>query len=255
MTTNSVCTTSDLSQPTEPPTNIVLITGANQGIGYESVKKLLATHPSYHLLMGCRSLARGYSAIATLPPEHQRRVTPLELDITSDASIAAAVGTLTRSFGRLDVLVHNAGVFAVSASTTRAVFTTTLDVNTASAACLTEACLPLLRRSPNPRIVFVSSSLGSITRTAQRYTDRPVAYRCSKAALNMLAVCYAQALRAEGMAVNVCNPGLNATKLVRGGVEGGEHPSVGAVNVCRLVGLGKGEATGTYSSKDGELPW
>lgn len=241
--------------PPSPPTDFVLITGANQGIGYESLKSLLATHPTYHLLMGCRSLARGHSAIATLSPAHRPRVTPLEIDITSDASVAAAVATIATTFGRLDCLVNNAGVFAVEGPNLRDVFTATLDANTTSAACVTDACLPLLRRSLNARVVFVSSSLGSITRTKERYSERPVAYRCSKAALNMLAVCYARELEVEGVAVNVCDPGLNATGLIRGVVEGGQHPSVGAVNVCRLVGMGKGGPTGTYSSKDGELPW
>lgn len=85
---------------------IVLISGANQGIGFEIAKKLASENPSYHILMGTRSLSKGQAAVASLPVGLS--VQPLELDITSDASISRAHDSVAHEFGRLDVLINNA---------------------------------------------------------------------------------------------------------------------------------------------------
>ena len=240
------------------PSDIVLISGGNTGIGYETVKKLGSENPSYHILMGCRDLNKGKEAILTLPAGIS--VSPIQLDVTSDTSIAECVDSISKEYGRLDVLINNAGCLGTG-TTLREQYTSMLSVNTVSAACLTDAFLPLMRKSAHPRIIFVTSSLGSLTRTSQAYTERPIPYRASKAAMNMIGVCYARVLEAEGFSVNICDPGVNGTGLARQAGASEElirslpHPSNGAVNVVRLATLKKGEETGKFSCKEGSLPW
>ncbi|MCJ1368880.1 hypothetical protein MMC20_000087 [Loxospora ochrophaea] len=237
---------------------IVLISGGNAGIGYETVKKLGLENPSYHIIMGCRNLSSGQTACSTLPASVS--VSPIELEITSDESIAACVSFISSTYGRLDVLINNAGILGLG-STVRERFTNALSVIAISAACLTDAFLPLLSKSDCPRIVFVSSSLGSLTRSSQAYTKRPMAYRASKAAMNMIGLCYARELEKDGFLVNVCDPGVNGTGLARQAganeeyIKNMPHASGGAINAVRLATLEKGGVTGTYSSKEGELPW
>ena len=240
------------------PSDIVLISGGNTGIGYETVKKLGSENPTYHILMGCRDMTKGEEAIATLPAGIS--VTAVQLDVTSDISITECVDLVSNKYGRLDVLINNAG-FLGTGTTLRERYTSVLSVNAVSAACLTDAFLPLLKKSMQPRIVFVTSSLGSLTRTSTAYIDRPIFYRASKAAMNMIGVCYAKDLEAEGFSVNICDPGLNGTGLARQAgapeelIRSLPHPSGGAINVVRLATLKKGEETGTFSCKEGPLPW
>ena len=240
------------------PSDVVLISGGNTGIGYEIVKKLGLENPSYHILMGCRDLSKGKKAISTLPAGIS--VSPIQLDVTSDTAIAECVDSVSKTYGRLDVLINNAGYLGTGI-TLREQYTSILSVNTVSAACLTDAFLPHLKKATHPRIVFVTSSLGSLTRTSQAYTDRPIPYRASKAAMNMIGLCYARALETEGFSVNICDPGLNGTGLARQAGASEEHiqrlphPSNGAINVVRLATLKKGEETGAFSCKEGPLPW
>lgn len=235
---------------------IVLISGANQGIGLEISKKLATENPSYHILMGCRSLSKGTTAVSSFP---KLAIEPIELDITSDSSISKAFAAVQEKFGRLDVLINNAGISKSALPeglTTRQRYAQIIDTNAISAACLTEAFIPLLRKSPQPRIIFMTSELGSLNSTldpAFKYyqIDSPE-YKASKAAMNMIMATNAVKLKAEGFKVNVCCPGLNATGL-SGGM--GSHPSVGALNACRLAVAGKDGEHGTFTNIDGSLPW
>lgn len=236
---------------------IVLISGANQGIGFEIVKKLASDDSSYHILMGTRSLSNGQAALASLPPGLS--VQPLELDIMSDASISRAHDSVAHEFGRLDVLINNAGIAIFEPPPTmslREQYSKTFETNSVSAACLTEAFLPLLRRSTNPRIIFMTSGLGSIGSTLDPSSgaygmDMPT-YKASKAAMNMIMAHYAVKLKEDGFKVNACCPGHVATGL-NGGT--GNHPSVGAINACRLATAGPDGETGTYTNKDKTFPW
>lgn len=235
---------------------IVLISGANQGIGFEITKKLATENPSYHILMGVRSLSKGEAAISSLP---NLSVEAVQLDVTSDSSISNAVEYVQDMFGRLDVLISNAGIPQLALPeglSLRERYTQTMDTNAIGPACLTEAFIPLLQKSSNPRIVFMTAGLGSIGDTldpSYQYYGLPAAeYKASKAALNMVMAACAVKYKDAGFQVNVCCPGLNATSL-SGGM--GDHPSVGALNACRLATTDKGGETGTFTNKKGKLPW
>jgi len=179
---------------------VALVTGGNKGIGREIVRQL--GERGFTVYLG----ARDPSAVGKLPDGDIRVV---RLDVTDPATVAAAVETI----GRLDVLVNNAGVMVEwgveTTDMTAEVLRETYEVNVFGVVTVTSACLSLLRRSDNPRIVNVSSGLGSLT----VLTDRPgfLAYSSSKAALNAMTLVYANALRAEGIKVNAVSPGLVPT--------------------------------------------
>jgi NAD(P)-dependent dehydrogenase (short-subunit alcohol dehydrogenase family) len=170
----------------------------------------------------------------------------VQLDVTSDESITAAVGFVEKTYGRLDVLINNAAILLDLFETdisTRDLFTRTFATNVIGTACLTEACLPLLRKSNLPKIVFVSSDMGSLAWATKR--DMPYfnldikAYDSSKAAVNMLALNYARLLEDKEGLVNVVCPGLVTTKLTQNDPEGAT-PEVGAQRILELTILEKG---------------
>ena len=131
-----------------------------------------------------------------------------------------------------------------------------IDSDIIQAACLTETFIPLLRKSAQPRIIFMTSELGSIGDTLNPafpyYGFDSPEYKASKAAMNMVMASNAVKLKDEGFKVNVCCPGLTATGMT-GGVGG--HPSIGALNACRLAIAGKDGENGTFTNKEGSLPW
>ncbi|KAJ7019992.1 hypothetical protein C8F04DRAFT_1145791 [Mycena alexandri] len=238
---------------------IVLITGANKGIGFEIAKQLAAQHKEYHILMGSRDADRGAKAAEILQKDGLS-VEALVLDVADEKSIESAAQTVESKFGSLDVLINNSGV-ALDSRTgeapTRATFEQTFAVNVIGAALTTEAFIPLLEKSVGARLVFVSSDLGSLTLRADPHGRHSnvgaTAYRCSKAAMNMLALQYANRFRPKGWKVNIHNPGYTATDL-------NAHSGPGTVedaakNAVRLATLGDDGETATYSEKEGSLPW
>ena len=245
---------------------IALISGANQGIG-QAVATSLAKEHGFTVIIGSRNLSTG-QAVADKLRAAGHAATAVQLDVTSDASIAAAVATIDASFGRLDVLVNNAGVNLDEGANTfrpqpklapRELFERTFGTNVIGTACLTEALLPLLRRSEQggPRIVFVSSSMGSFSHATDR--NSPIwkidykAYDSSKAAVNMLAVNYARILEPVGGSVNAACPGLVSTNLV-GFTEAGAPVELGARRIVELATM-EDPPNGTYSDKDGPIAW
>jgi NAD(P)-dependent dehydrogenase (short-subunit alcohol dehydrogenase family) len=143
---------------------IALISGANQGVGRATAISLAKEH-GYHVIVGSRNLASGEKVAKDIRSEGYT-ATAVQLELTSDNSIKAAVEKIENEFGVLDVLVNNAGILIDYVPgltdeskdlTTRELFTKTFNTNVIGTACLTEACLPLLQRAELPRIVFVSS--------------------------------------------------------------------------------------------------
>lgn len=248
----------------EMPRIIVLITGANQGVGYEAAKILLAHSTSYHVIIGARDSSKGEFAKAALKalPETLGTVSVQLLDVTDDASVDKAAVEVDRAFGRLDVLVNNAGILSLNPDR-RANLRQVLATNVVGAMSVTEAFLPLLRKcaSKAPRLVFVSSSMGSIThaRDPESPYYRPQAdeYRASKAALNMLMVQYYARLKLEeglDWKVHGADPGLTATNFgfdnpAALAARGAVPPAVGGERIATVI---RGDRDGDMARVCGE---
>lgn len=241
-------------------TTVVLITGANQGLGFECVKKLAAEQPNYHILLGSRNAQRGTDAAAKvtkLAPGSQ--VEPIQLDITDDESIAKAAKYVEDKFGRLDVLFNNAAISKAPGKSFRDEMNEILNTNTTSAACMTEAFLPLLKKAPVPRLVFMSSGLGSAAHTLDPTTPFHgwifKAYAASKAAMNLLGVSYAVLHGKEGIKVNMIDPGYRSTNI-NGFSETGGKAEDGALQACKIiVNTDKDGPHATFTNIDGVVPW
>ncbi|MFF0098284.1 SDR family NAD(P)-dependent oxidoreductase [Micromonospora sp. NPDC005257] len=226
---------------------VTLITGANKGIGFETARQLLDL--GHVVYVGARDPERGEKAAATLGA----RFVPL--DVTDDASVAAALAAVDAAEGRLDVLVNNAGMLndTVDGPTALRVF----DTNAVGVVRVTEAALPLLRRSPNPTVVTVSSSAGSFWATTN--PERPefhlrgaLLYASSKAAATMLTLQYAKAY--PGIRFNAVEPGFTATDMTAA-MAGGRSPRDSARVVVRLATPDADGPTETLQDEHGELPW
>ena len=240
---------------------ILLISGANQGIGFEIAKKLATEQKDYHIILGSRSLAKGEESakeLQGLPGSIQA----VRLDITSDSSIAACAQLISNQHARLDVLINNAGIATPAYAhepTIRAHLFHCFDTNIYGAASLTDACVHLLKRAPNPRAVFMSSEMGSVTNTLDPdfpyYSIDSDPHKASKAALNMLGAMYAVKHGKQGFKVNMCCPGLRKTNLAPTMGDLAGPASVGAVNACRLATLGAEGENGTFTNIDSVIPW
>ncbi|KZV99378.1 putative carbonyl reductase [Exidia glandulosa HHB12029] len=254
-----------------PSKIVVLITGANQGVGYETAKILLAHSAFYHVLIGARDQSKGQAALSTLLslPETKGTGAVVEIDVSNDASVDAAAAEVERSYGRVDVLVNNAGVVSADPSP-RNNLRAVLDVNVTGALSATEAFLPLLRKcaSRAPRLVFVSSSLGSIAHAAdpesKYYRPQFTQYRASKAALNMIMVQYwvqLQLERADGLRwiVHGADPGLTATNLTGNAASlaarGAVAPEVGGERIAAVVRGDRDADVGRVCGEYGVSPW
>jgi NAD(P)-dependent dehydrogenase (short-subunit alcohol dehydrogenase family) len=200
-------------------TKIALVTGANKGIGFETVRQLGAAGMT--VLMGARDPDRGRAAEEALRGvDGERRYVPV--DVASEESVRKAAAWVEAEYGLLDVLVNNAAITggsrALPSQTPLDVMREVYETNVFGVIAVTNAFLPLLRRSAAGRIVNVSSEVGSIVLRAD--PDGPMAamppslpYTSSKTALNMVTVMYARELADTPIKVNAANPGYAATDL------------------------------------------
>jgi NAD(P)-dependent dehydrogenase (short-subunit alcohol dehydrogenase family) len=226
-----------------------LITGANKGLGREVARRLLAG--GHDVWLAARDADRGREAAGALGGR------PLVLDVTDDASVAAAAEQVAAA-GGLDVLVNNAGIagaFTPVPETTPADVAHILATNVVGTVRVTQAFVPLLERSANPVVVNVSSGMGSlgVTTDPARFESTLVGlgYPASKAAVNMLTSMYAKAL--PGMRVNAVDPGYTATDL--NGHRGTQTVEEGAEAIVRMAELDASGPTGTFVDRHGAVPW
>jgi NAD(P)-dependent dehydrogenase (short-subunit alcohol dehydrogenase family) len=237
---------------------VVLVTGANKGIGFEVSREL--GRAGFTVLLGARDTARGEEAASKLRGEglDVRFVTAdLNHAVESGAALARQIG---EEFGRLDVLVNNAGIAdredgpasTVGIETLRRTFET----NFFGTVAFTQPLLPLLRVAPSARIVNVSSGLGSLAINGDPgtpfYHAKILAYNASKAALNMFTVDLAYDLRDTKIKVNSACPGYTATDL--NNHTGPQTVEEGAIAIVRLAQLPEDGPTGTFTHKDGTYP-
>ncbi|MEU8816698.1 SDR family NAD(P)-dependent oxidoreductase [Actinoplanes sp. NPDC048796] len=226
---------------------VTLITGANKGLGFETARQL--QERGHIVYAGARDPERGAKAAAALGARF------VQLDVTDDASVRAALATIGEAEGRLDVLVHNAGILADGPVDGPAALRA-FDTNAVGLVRVTEAALPLLRKSANPVVVTVSSSMGSFW--AVTNPDRPeyglplALYAASKAAATMLTVQYAKS--EPGIKFNAVEPGPTATDMTAAwGI--GRPPEESARVVVGLATIGADGPTGTLRDENGELPF
>ncbi|SDE26379.1 SDR family NAD(P)-dependent oxidoreductase [Auraticoccus monumenti] len=227
---------------------VTLITGANKGIGFETARQLREL--GHDVWIGARDLGRGEQAAAEIGAR------AVQLDVTDDESVRAALATIEEADGRLDVLVHNAGILLTGAPDGPSALRS-FDTNAVGVVRVTEAALPLLRRSETPNVVVVSSSAGSFW--AVNEPSRPESqlsgiamYSASKAAATMLTVHYAKAH--PDIRFNALEPGFTSTDMTSA-MGGGRPVQDSARTVVRLATLGADGPTGTFSDEDGELRW
>ncbi len=233
-------------------TTIALVTGANKGIGLGTARRLAGL--GWTVLLGSRSPERGAAAAASLEGD----VVPITIDVTDDASVTAAAKEVDARFGRLDVLVNNAGItggMVAPLDTGPAEMRAALETNVVGPVRVTREFVPLLQRSAAPRIVMVSSGLGSLSITTDpgRFESTLVAlhYPASKSALNMVTTQYAKAL--PGFRVNAADPGYTATDL--NAFSGFQTVEEGTDAILTLATVAPDGPTGGFFDRSGPVPW
>ncbi|MGW0811216.1 SDR family oxidoreductase [Nonomuraea sp. NPDC002799] len=230
-----------------------LVTGANKGIGFETARQL--SQLGITTVVAARDEERGKAAAARIGQPHVR------LDVTDAGSVREAAAWVEREFGGLDILVNNAGIIGTPESQPSA---TSLDVvrhvyetNVFGVITVTNALLPLLRRSPAGRIVNLSSELGSMERVLDRHHPiwglHDLAYNSSKSALNMITVSFAKELWDTPIKVNSVDPGFCATDI--NGHTGYRTAEHGARQAVLLATLDADGPTAAFYLDERPLPW
>ena len=231
---------------------LTFITGANRGIGYETARQL--TGLGHTVSIGARDPDRGKRAASELGARF------VQIDVTNDTSVENALKTIDGAEGHLDLLINNAGIVPATAFGPDAL--QVFNTNPVGVVRVTQAAIPLLRRSANPVVVNVTSGQGSFWAVANpERIESHIAtgvYAASKAAITMLTVQYAKAEHDAGaepeIKFNAVDPGYTATDLIAG--YGGGRPVEESVGVIvRLATIGSDGPTGTVQEDIGELPF
>ncbi|MBO9202830.1 MULTISPECIES: SDR family oxidoreductase [Niastella] len=242
----------------------VLITGGNKSIGFETARQLL--QKGYYVYLGSRSLEKGVEAVEKLKGEALFNVEAIVLDVADTASVNAAREEIGRKTDMLDVLINNAGIngglpmSALEASINQ--FQAVYETNLFGVVRMVQAFIDLLKKSPTPRIVNVSSSQGSLTLaddpTHKYYQFKGAVYQSSKSALNMYTIALAYQLRDTPFRINAVDPGFTKTDF-------NNHRGTGSVEeagarIAKYVLIGADGPTGKYISEEmnpegGIIPW
>lgn len=240
------------------------ITGANKGIGFETARQLL--QKGFYVYLGSRNLENGTKAVQKLKAGNLTNVEVIEIDVTDDNSVKKARIEIGKKTDTLDVLINNAGInggapyTALEASSEQ--FLAAFNTNVFGVARVTQAFIDLLRKSPEPRIVNVSTSVGSLTLQSDPdwmgyHFAKYAVYGSSKAALNMFTVHLAYELRDTPFKVIAVCPGYTKTDFT--GNNGGEVEEAGK-RIVKYALLDKDGVTGKFISEEtnpatGVIPW
>ena len=242
----------------------ILITGANKSIGYETAHQLL--QKGYYVYLGSRKLMKGEEAVERLKSEGLNQVEAVQIDVSDQQSVNAARTEIGKKTEVLDVLINNAGInggmpqTALGASIEQ--FKNVFETNLFGVVRVIQAFTDLLKKSPEPRIVNVSSSQGSLTLATdtsyEYYKHKGAVYQPSKSALNMYSIILAYELRDTLIKVNMVDPGFIKTDF-------NNHRGTGkvedaAARIIKYALIDNDGPTGKFISEEynpetGAIPW
>jgi NAD(P)-dependent dehydrogenase (short-subunit alcohol dehydrogenase family) len=215
-----------------------LITGGNRGIGFAIAQGLITQ--GYNVIITARSIDAATNAAETLGAN----ATPLELDVSDDRSITQAIEILNQKIDRLDVLINNAGIYpdkqVDSLTISRELLNAAMQTNTFGPIRLVQACLPLLEKSSDARVINLSSGMGEI----DSLTTTATSYSLSKLALNGATIMLAQSLKSKNIAINAMCPGWVKTDM--GGASAPRSPEQGADTAIWLATEADRRETGKF---------
>ncbi|OBT64157.1 hypothetical protein VE03_06251 [Pseudogymnoascus sp. 23342-1-I1] len=260
---------------------IILITGANTGIGFETIKALLGSPNTYTILLGGRSFQKAQDAVQVAKeqfPNSQSILSAIQVDIEDDASILKAFDEASAKHGRVDVLINNAGAqfdFEVQSRRIgmREAWNKSWNVNTTGTQIMTHTFVPLLLKSSDPRLLFVTSGTSSLAETEsgelwlnkvppkgwpKQATAFP-AYRSSKTGMNMMMREWARVLTEDGVKVWCISPGFLATGLGAGQESnkqmGAGDPAIGGNFIKDVVEGKRDQDVGKIIRSGSTQPW
>jgi len=260
---------------------VVLVTGANTGIGFQIVRALYSASEPYTILVGGRTLSKVSDAIKAVEaefPSTQNKLVPIQIDLESDDSIAHAFDEVKTKYNKLDALVNNAGVqldqqLAAGKLTEREMWNQTWNVNTSGTQLLTSTFIPLLLLSSDPRLLFLTSGTSTLAgseNTALPLNQSPVkgwpkagfnipAYRSAKTGLIMMMREWHRLLKEDGVKVWCISPGFLATGL-GGNTEvlkkmGAASPEIAGPFIKSVIEGQRDADVGKVITKDGFQPW
>ncbi|GAB3949768.1 SDR family oxidoreductase [Spirosoma harenae] len=241
-----------------------LITGANKGIGLEVVKQL--TQNGFFVYLGSRNLINGLSAVKKLHADGIRQVEAIQLDVTDDESVRAARALIGEKTQVLDVLINNAGISGGSPQSSLGSpidqFKEVYETNLFGVVRVTQAFIDLLRKSPEPRIVNVTTAMASLSLAADSsgssYHTKLAVYQSSKAALNMYTINLAYELRDTSFKVNMVCPGYTQTDFT--GHQGTSTVQQAGQRIAKYALIDQHGPTGKFISEEyfpepASCPW
>ncbi|KAM0540846.1 hypothetical protein ACHAPJ_013478, partial [Fusarium lateritium] len=244
---------------------------ANSGIGYETVLELAKESAEFHILLGARTVAKGEKALAdikgTTGDSLKASISILSIEITDQMSVDTAKDSIEAHYGKLDVLINNAGIVVYHVDRATA-FRQSFETNVIGLMRVTETLEPLLKRSSKPLVIYVSSEQGSISLRLnpdhQFHQIQGDSYHTSKAALNMVAACQRYNYADAGIKVVAFNPGWCLSNLtgeqgrewrIKGGARDPKEPAVALVEIVNGKRDTDIESNGLVHVDGGVLPW
>lgn len=242
----------------------ILITGANKSIGFETARQLL--QEGHYIYLGSRNLIKGQAAVEVLKAEGFSHVEAVEIDVTDSRSVEQARQHIGQKTQVLDVLINNAGMSGglpqTAVGATMEQFEAVYNTNVFGVVRVTQAFIDLLKSSPEPRIVNVSSSQGSLTLADdplnKYYHHKGAVYQSSKSALNMYTLILAYELRDSAFKVNAVDPGYTKTDFNHNNGTGTVEEA--GTRIAKYAMLDQDGPTGKFISEEfnaetGVIPW